>query len=201
MKSKYKMRMLGSLTIALIIIGFSLFTLLSNPNVNASTADITQPSYSSVSMNLFIEGIDGESDVSGRENSIDVIGYSHSISNPYDLVTGQLTTKQHSPLRIMKSMDKSSPKLQEKCVTGVVLPSVILRLYYEPDSKQFYSIELTNALVTSFQGFSTIETGEIPVETVSFTYESIKWIYTEYGTDGNPEGNVEAEDTWQQPPV
>ena len=194
------MRMLGSLTIALIIIGFSLFTLLSNPNVNASTTDVMQPSFSSVSMNLFIEGVDGESDVSGRENSIDVIGYSHSISNPYTLATGQLTTKQHSPLRIMKLMDKASPKLQEKCVTGVVLPSVILRLYYEPDSKQFYSIELTNALVTSFQGFSTIETGEIPVETVSFTYESIKWTYTEYGTDGSPLGNVEAEDTWVPPP-
>jgi type VI secretion system secreted protein Hcp len=192
--------MVASLTIALTIIGFSLISIMSNPNANASTVDIMQPSFMSISMNLFIEGIEGESIIAGRENSITANGYSHSISNPYDLATGQVTTKQHSPLRVMKQMDKSSPKLQEKCVAGSVLPSVILRLYYEPDGKNFYTIELTNAQVTSFQGFNTVNPNKVPMETVSFTYESIKWTYTEYDSEGKAKGNVEAQDTWEQQP-
>jgi type VI secretion system Hcp family effector len=200
MKSTHKMRMVASLTIALTIIGFSLISIMSNPNANATTVDIMQPSFSSISMNLFIEGVEGESIIAGRENSITASGYSHSISNPYNLATGQVTAKQHSPLRVMKQIDKSSPKLQEKCVTGSVLPSVILKLYYEPNGKNFYTIELTNAQVTSFQGFSTVKPYEVPTETVSFTYESIKWTYTVFDDAGNKMGNVEAQDTWEQQP-
>ncbi len=200
MNIKYNTRMvvllaflIGVTISSMVLIGFGQY-------VNASTTKTQYPSYSSVSMNLFVEGIDGESIIAGREKSITVLGYSHSISNPYDLFTGDLTSKQHSPLRVMKLIDKSTPKLQEKCVKNAVIPTVTLRFYFEPAGLNFYTIELTNAKVTSFQGFGTISADEIPRETVSFTYESIKWTYTEYDDAGNPKGNVEAEDNWTDQP-
>ncbi len=200
MKKKVDVRLSAQIVIALGITAVIFLGIISNSFVNASTTNVAYPTFSSVTMNLFVEGIDGESIISGRENSITVLGYSHSINNPFDLTTGQTTVVQHSPLRIMKSIDKSSPKLMEKCVTKAIIPSVILRFYYEPVGSNFYTIELTNALVTSYQGFGTIFSNEVPRETVSFTYESIKWTYTEYDEMGKAKGNVEAQDDWEQTP-
>ena len=180
-----------------------LFTFGAGQHVNASTDDIQPPSFNSVVMYVSYDGVDGESsDPDGVKSSV-VYGYSHSISNPYDPATGEVTNKQHSPLRVMKPLDKASPKLQEKCTKGTVLLSVTLKLYFETDSgfKRFLVIELTNAKITSYQGFGTVRANELPKETVSFTYETIKWIYTEYDDSGNSKGNVEYEDTWvSQPP-
>ena len=156
MKKKVNFRLGAQLAIGIGITAIIFLGIMSNPFVNASTANVAYPTFSSVTMNLFVEGIDGESTISGRENSITVLGYSHSINNPFDLTTGQVTVVQHSPLRIMKIIDKSSPKLMEKCVQGTTIPSVILRFYFEPGGQKFYVIELSNAQVTSYQGFGTV---------------------------------------------
>ena len=201
MNTKLNNKLAVQIAFAIGITSIIIFGIMSNPLVNSSTANIAYPPFSAVSMNLFIEGVDGESKIPGRENSVDILGYSHSINNPFDLATGDTSTAQHSPLRIMKYIDKSSPKLMEKCVTGSIIPTVTLKIYFEPSDLNFYTIELTNAQVTSYQGFGTVFSGEIPRETVSFTYESIKWIYTEYDDEGKSKGNVEATDDWvQQPP-
>ncbi len=195
---KNKTRIVVLLSILIGITTLSLLTLSFGQHANASVNEVQYPSFNSISMNLFIEGIEGESIIAGRENSITALGYSHSISNPYDLLTGELTTKQHSPLRVMKFIDKSTPKLFEKCTTGEVLPTITLKFYFEPDDLNFYSIELTNATVTSVQGYGTINVAEVPRETVSFTYQSIKWIYTEYDSEGMAEGNIEVVDDWTE---
>jgi type VI secretion system secreted protein Hcp len=200
MKRKYTFTKLH-LVLALGITGIVFFGVMSNSFVNASTDEITKPPYEFISMYLDIEGMDGEVSIPGHEYEIEVLGYSHSIDNPFDLGTGQLTTKQHSPLRIMKLIDKTSPKLMEKCAKNAIIPTVTLSLYYEPDGLVFYIIELTNASVTSYQGFSTAYGNEVPRETVSFTYQKIKWRYADRATDGSIKGWVEAEDYWvQQPP-
>ncbi len=200
MKMKYNRRLIFLLSLSFGLVSLTLMSIMNNQYVNASTSEIQQPSFSDVTMNLFIEGIDGESIITGRAKSIDVMAYSHSISNPYDLATGQTTVKQHSPLRVVKEVDKATPKLFEKCLTGAVLPSVILRFYFEPDGLNFYTIELQNAQVTSVQGYGTVNTVNRPMETVSFTYEIIKWTYTEYDSLGNAKGNIESQDTWIEPP-
>ncbi len=200
MKIRYNTRLVVLLGVLIGITTLSMLIISFGQHVNASTLETQYPSFNSISMNLFYEGVDGESIIAGREKSITVLGYSHSISNPYDRLTGDLTGKQHSPLRIMKSIDKSTPKLYEKCVKGTTAPSVILRFYFEPSGLNFYTIELTNAKITSVQGYGTISIDEIPRETVSFTYETIKWTYTEYDSEGNAKGNIEAEDDWINPP-
>ena len=188
-----------------VVLGATLMVLLifgAGQHVNASTGSIKAPSFQAVVMYVSYEGIDGESiDPDGGKSSL-VYGYSHSVTSPYDPVTGDVTVRQHSPLRIVKSMDKSSPKLQEVCNQGSVIPKVYFNMYFEADTgyKKFYAIELTNARITSFQGYGTVRANELPQETVSFTYETIKWTYTEYDAAGNSKGNVEYVDTWVVPP-
>ncbi len=200
MKIKYNTRLVVLLGIFIGIFTLTVLIASYGQDVNASITETQYSGFTSISMNLFIEGVDGESIIAGRENSITALGYSHTISNPYDLMTGDLTIKQHSPLRVMKSVDKSSPKIFERCVKSTIIPSVVLRIYYEPDGLNFYTIELTNAKITSVQSFGTISVDEIPKETVSFTYETIKWTYTEYDEEGKAKGNIEAEDDWINPP-
>ncbi|MHA1966457.1 MAG: Hcp family type VI secretion system effector [Candidatus Hodarchaeales archaeon] len=200
MQKRTNRRLFVFLTLFVGIVSISIISIINNQFVIASPNEIDTEIVSLTTMNLFIEGIDGESTISGRENSIVVIGFSHSISNPYELATGKTTTKQHSPLRVMKEVDKASPKLFEKCVKGAVLTSVILKFYHEPNGLKFYTIELQNAYITSVQGYGTLNPDNLPMETISFTYEKIKWIYTEFDDMGNSKGNVEAEDTWINPP-
>lgn len=200
MQKRTYRRLIVFLTLIFGIVSISIISIMNNQYVIASPTEINTEIVSLTSMNLFIEGIEGESTISGRENSIVVIGFSHSISNPFELATGKTTIKQHSPLRVMKEVDKASPKLFENCVKGAALTSVTLKFYREPIVPPFYTIELHNAYITSVQGYGILNPDNLPMETISFTYETIKWIYSVFDDMGNPKGNVEAEDTWINTP-
>jgi type VI secretion system Hcp family effector len=167
---------------------------LTNQEVNASPNLYVSDS---ISMNLWITNptVDGESEHDGRQNSIDVLAYSHSISASYSTDgTRSAGSAIHTPLRITKMVDKATPKLYEFCSDGTMIATVTLRLYFEPGGLNFLAIELTNAQVSSIQNFGSLE--DRPTETVSFIYQSIRITYTEYDSEGKSQGNVEYTDTW-----
>ncbi|MFX1507668.1 MAG: Hcp family type VI secretion system effector [Promethearchaeota archaeon] len=143
---------------------------------------------------LYVEGVDGEAQEQNHQSWIEVLAYSHNVMTVDP--TGAVRTGgsvQHAPLRITKMVDKASPKLYEKCVNGETLSDVILHCCtaFGEDLKVFYKIELKNAMITSTQDFGIVAGESIPTETVSFAYESIRWIYTEYDASGQAKGNVE----------
>ncbi len=185
----------------LILGGATIFLIaaLSNLQVIASTEGSSTFISDAVSMNLWIDGISGETIHDDRAGSSDVLAYSHSVTTGYnpDPVRSS-SEKHHTPLRITKMVDKATPKLYEACSKGTVIASATLRFYYEPDKLNFLTIELQNAVIISVQDYGMVE-GR-PTETVSFVYDSIKWTYTEFGSDGKPLGNVEYNDTWQENP-
>ncbi|MFX0183314.1 MAG: Hcp family type VI secretion system effector [Candidatus Hodarchaeota archaeon] len=188
MKTNYVIRIVVPL---ILLVGFAMtffVAVLNNQQVEASTNLFTSDS---TSMNLEIDGFDGESDRPGREGTIDVLSYSHSISAAYSAsATRSATSAQHTPLRVTKLVDKTSPKLFEKCSKGTVITSVILSVYHEPDALLYLKVELQNVQVASVLNYGLGD--ELSTEIVSFTYEQIKWTYTEYGSDGKSKGNVES---------
>lgn len=188
MKTNHIMRILVPL---ILLVGFAMtffVAVLSNQQVKASTNLFTSDS---VSMNLEIDGFAGESDRPGREDTIDVLSYSHSIAASYSADSARsATSAQHTPLRITKLVDKTTPKLFEKCSQGALIASVALRVYHEPDALQYLAVELQNVQVVSILNFGLGD--DLSTEIVSFTYEKIKWTYTEYGLDGKSKGNVES---------
>jgi type VI secretion system secreted protein Hcp len=199
MKINQRVRII--IPLILILGGATIFLVaaLSNQQVNASIDESSTFITEAVSMNLWIEGYSGESDRLDREESCDVFAYSHSVTNAYDPdPIRSASEKRHTPLRITKMVDKTTPKLYEACSKVTVIPSATLRFYYEPDGLNFLTIELQNAVIISIQDYGIME-GR-PTETVSFVYESVKWTYTEFGLDGKAKGNVEYNDTWQETP-
>ncbi|UCE12880.1 MAG: type VI secretion system tube protein Hcp [Candidatus Heimdallarchaeota archaeon] len=183
--------------IVLLLGGLIVFLVASGLQVNASTGEALETT-NALTMYLYVEGIPGESVQQDHAQWIDVLAYSHNIQASYDMGTARTSgSAQHTPLRITKMVDKATPKLYEACAKGTAIPSVQLD-FCRADVTQnvFYSIQLQNAHVTSVQEYGLLE--DIPTETVSFVYETIKWVYTEYDSQGNAKGNVEFIDSWQE---
>jgi type VI secretion system secreted protein Hcp len=144
----------------------------------------------------------------GREDSVQVIGYSHEIVSPRDphsgLPTGQ---RMHKPLVITKQLDKSTPILYNVMCTNENLSSVTIKFWSAQvksgtavnTSVQHYTIKLTNASIAQILAYSaddshteTTKAGEKSgedVEKISFSYQKIEWTWTD--------GGISAQDDWE----
>ena len=135
-----------------------------------------------------------EGDISGNipgsvtdppwEGMIEVVEYGHAMTLPFDSATGLPTGKlTHRPIRVTKNIDKASPVLAGVMDQKAPLTNVTIR-FYHPNSSgatvHLYTIELTNALITSISQHigSTDELISIPPrETLTFYYETITWTW------------------------
>lgn len=88
-----------------------------------------------------------------------------SAAVPRDAATGMATGKRmHKPFTITKEVDKASPLLMKACASGQHFPQVDVQLA----SGEKYT--LTDVMVASDQKSS----GDRPMETISFTYQTIE---------------------------
>jgi len=133
--------------------------------------------------------IKGPCTLPGREDSIVVVETTHELSTPVDSVSGQASGKRiHKPLKIVKAVDRSSPKLFQALVTSETLKTVKLR-FWAPGSQagtvaatevHYFTITLTNAHIRNIQ-FSQPSRWDpnlrnVPDhEEISFTYGRIQW--------------------------
>jgi type VI secretion system secreted protein Hcp len=134
--------------------------------------------------------IKGDVTQAGRVDSILVIAYSHDVLSPRDAASGLPTDKrQHTPLRITKQIDKSTPKLLTAWTNGEKMTSFELR-FWQPSAigkeVQFYTILLYNAQIVSVR--QEMLNNQYPEnvahkerEHVTFTYDRIEWIIEDGG--------------------
>ena len=132
----------------------------------------------------------GSSAVVGREGSIEVLSFAHSVHAPADRVTGQLMGgRAHRPLIIEKEIDRSSVLLNLAVVRGQTLASAEFRWYRTNDAgkeEEYYNITLGNVKVASISpkvpNIKEVATAHRNhFEIVEFRYEEIAWSFL----DGN----------------
>ena len=154
---------------------------------------------------MWVEGkiqgeIQGSSDVQGREGAIIVYAFGHNINIPRDVTSGAPTGKRvHAPFKILKEFDKSSPKLYQALCSGEEMKNVTIKWYRTDPSGQeehYFTVVLENAVIVNISPSmpTTFLQANEPyrhMETVSFTYQKIKWTW-------EPD-NVESEDSWTVP--
>ncbi|HEY48893.1 MAG TPA: type VI secretion system tube protein Hcp [Dehalococcoidia bacterium] len=158
---------------------------------------------STAAMDMFVhvDGMDGESKDEQHDKWIDIISYSHSISQP---AAGSISTGisrsaercEHGEFTVTKYLDKATPKLNLYCCNGQHITDVTFEICHATGEKKTYMVyELEDVIVSSVSVSGSVESGDArPVEEVAFSYGSIKWTYTEYDPDtGKAKGNVEAE--------
>ncbi|MCH9023072.1 MAG: type VI secretion system tube protein Hcp [Planctomycetes bacterium] len=135
--------------------------------------------------------IEGSSEETGREGTILVEAFNHEVRIPFDPLTGLPSGPRiHSPLEVVKFIDKSTPKLYQALTTGENLNPVVLKFYHIGPTlveEHYYSIELENAIIVDIKQSNTNS------EHISFTYQKIKWTWE---IDG-----IASEDDWIVPPV
>ncbi len=133
----------------------------------------------------------------GKETKkILVFSVDHEITVPYNEQTGIPTgSRVHTPMKISKRIDRSSPKLFQALVSREKLEMVKLEYPTFENSVEeiYYTVTLHGATLTSIQtrvqNCSTSEHAEsFHIENISFSYEDIM---VRYEKDG-----IEAEDSW-----
>ncbi|MGB9097413.1 Hcp family type VI secretion system effector [Erwinia sp.] len=141
--------------------------------------------------------IKGSVDVLGRENSIEVVSFTHGISIPTDDHSGKLTgTRQHSAMEFEKEFDSSSPYLYKAVSSGQTLKSAEMKWYrinHAGQEEEYFNMFLENVRVVSvFPRMHNIKTAEKlnHLESVTLRYERITWKYCD--------GNIQHSDSWRE---
>lgn len=156
--------------------------------------DLAQDMGAGYEIFLYINGLPGESTDDEHEGWIEVLSYSHGISQSAAIsrIAGR---SEHQSFTVVKQLDKTSPKLALYCCSGTHIPEVILELCYATgDRLRFMEYTLSDVIVNSVNPSGSVESGvALPLEEVSFNYGRIEWKYTERDPDtGKAKGNVEA---------
>jgi type VI secretion system secreted protein Hcp len=148
-------------------------------------------------MFLKIEGIDGESSDDAHSDWIEVLSYSHGVSQQASATAsssggGTVQRADFQDLSIVKELDKASPKLSLKCAAGEHIPTIKLELCRSGGDKLIYmEYELSEVIVSSISVGGG--GGGVPTESVTFNYSKIKWNYIQQKrADGAGGGNIPA---------
>jgi type VI secretion system secreted protein Hcp len=141
--------------------------------------------------------IDGSCDIKGHEKKILVQGHEHKIDIPVSLQTGLATGKRvHHPFIIRKSVDASSPKIQQALTTGETITEALLEFTHIDKNGQevvYFTKKIENAVVISVEH----ETQNIldPDFTKYPTWEIVALTYGKITTTWK-DGGIEAVDSW-----
>jgi len=140
----------------------------------------------------------GSCQVAGREDMVQVLGFSHQVYIPTDPKDGSTTgTRVHGALGIVKNYDKASPKLYEYLCNGKKIPEVLLHWYMiDPDTGQeteYFTHKLEDVIVVSMKPWMpNVDEQKYKefkhMEEVSLRYAKITWTFVD--------GNIEFMDSW-----
>jgi type VI secretion system secreted protein Hcp len=136
---------------------------------------------------LKVDGADGESTQTGHEKEIKVHSFSWgasqttSVSGSGGSAAGKASL---SDISIMKDLDKASPEMFKMLLTGKHIATAVLTAQKSTggtSGKPFLTISFGEVFVTSQQISGS---SEIPSESVSFSYNTIKFDYSTQAEDG-----------------
>lgn len=150
-------------------------------------------------MFLKVEGVDGESTDADHDKWIEILAYSHGVSQPATGIsgTGGQTggAADFQDLAITKVLDASTPDLNIKCAKGEHIPKIELEICLATGDKHtFMKYTIEDCVVTSIAPGGSSE-GEVrPLEEVTFAYDKCKWEYTPIDNQGNPGSTTDR--TW-----
>lgn len=136
---------------------------------------------------LDLGDIKGESKSTGFEDQIKIESFSWGASQHSTVSgTGGSSAGKASlaDLNVMKTLDKASIPMLKALISGKHLPKATLsaaKSTGDTTGKPYLKVELTEVFVTGIQESGS---SEVPMESVSFSYNQIKVTYSTQGDDG-----------------
>ncbi len=151
--------------------------------------------------NLMVPEYPGSSEKEGRSDTSDVFEIEHHLHQPVEPTTGQASgVRVHSPMRVVKLIDKATPGFHKALCTGQNLKEVTVEFFrIDPDSREeakYYNITMRNARIVDIRPYmpmSFLPQNESyrHMEQISFVYEEIEWNWM-------PDSAIEM-DKWRAP--
>jgi type VI secretion system secreted protein Hcp len=151
----------------------------------------------SESLFLKLDAIPGQSTVAGFEKQIEVMSWSHGVSqaatNAPSSGTRTSASVNHSDFNFVKTMDESSIKMLEFCNKGEDVKTATFTIGQAdgPTGKiePLWVITLTKAIITSVS-LGGSSHGGLPTESFSINYATIKWEYKAQTADAEKKGTA-----------
>lgn len=144
------------------------------------------------------DGVDGESKDTNHDKWIDVLSIDWGIHRPGGGMTGATRRRGAAvveDLTLTIEYEKATPKLQEKCLKGEIIPKLEIEQTstYGGARATYLKYELTNVLITSVKMRAEAgDDGETGTVVVGCIFDEIKVTYTEIDREsGRAKGNVE----------
>jgi type VI secretion system secreted protein Hcp len=134
----------------------------------------------------------------GRADSMECTSFDYSCTAAREAATGMMTgRRQHSPIKIIKRIDKSSPLLAKALTANEKIDGKFQ--FYRPNPlgdgtvEQFYTVEISDGYVTSIRHLvsDTLDKDRVndpPLEEVQIVFKTITWTYMN--------GGVTHKDVW-----
>jgi type VI secretion system secreted protein Hcp len=143
------------------------------------------------------DGIDGESNDDRHARWVDVLSVDWGMHRPGGGATGQSRRRGTAiveDLVLTIEYEKASPKLQEKCLQGEVIPKLEIEqtATYGGARETYVRYELKNVMITSIEiNASGDDEAGPPIVVVGNSFQRVKVTYTEFDSNGSKKGNVE----------
>jgi type VI secretion system secreted protein Hcp len=151
--------------------------------------------------NIFweIDGIKGESTSAQGKDMIELLAFSHSMTQPIDpngsALGRTIGRVQYADYTVTKYFDLSSPTLAEKCCSGEVIKKMKVHVWKADATGapvEYFTTEFEHCLICSVDVSGSEDR---PVETVSFNFQKIKWSYVQQDKEkGGKKGSAAAQD-------
>ncbi len=168
--------------------------------VEASVEFVPETNKGPSDIYIKFEGLDGEVLDENHRHWCEVISLdqTHSMSISSSGLLRQKVSPIFEDIRIVKTIDKISPKLAEAVCKGTVYPTVEIHVTaqaFGTSRVTYLAYELKNVLVTSYVVGVASQSDDVPGEEVTLNFEQIKMTYTEFDSTGKTKGNIEY--TWE----
>ncbi len=147
------------------------------------------------------DGVEGEAQEKDHKGWSDLASFGQGLHQPGGGATGATRRRGDvimDDISCSKELDKASPKIAESICKGKVYPKVEIHLtasVSDAGRETYYSYELKNVLVTSYNIGGAGQSEEVPMEDFSLNYEEIKVTYQEFDSKGKSKGKLEY--TWK----
>ncbi len=138
-----------------------------------------------------IDGIKGESTDDKHKDQIEIMSYSHGMSQPASVAsaTGGRTAERVNvqDFSVVKVLDNATPLLALACCDGRHISKVEIELCAAGGDKHPYmKYTMENVIVSSVRPGGSGKGGEAkPLEEVTFNFGKIRWEYTPMKPDGS----------------
>jgi len=137
---------------------------------------------------LELEGIKGESQDKAKGATIEVASFNWGVSNSGASSSGGgggASKASFSDISFMCSTNVASTSLFLRCVNGKPIPKATLHVRKQGETPQdYYTIILTDCLISSFQASGSDGSGSLPMENFSLNFAKIEFEYKPQKADG-----------------